>query len=113
MALPPYLIEVDQEDIEEIILALKAYNLLHLIKVTILGDDCDIQEILNIKNLKKCSRFRCHTLTTKECIVCNEKYCEDHLNYCNSCGDYACDNHMTISFEFDTHRGKEVCKNCD
>lgn len=88
----PYLIEVDQENIEEVILTLKANNLLHLIKVTtILGDDCDIEEILNIKHLKKCSKFRCHMLTTKKCDVCYSNFCEDHLNKCRSCGNYMCD----------------------
>jgi len=113
MSLPPYLIEVNQENIEEIILLLKGSNLLHLIKVTtVLGDDCDIEEILNIKNLVKCSKIRCHILSTKKCHICNDIYCEDHLNKCKSCNNYTCDKHMTISFEFDTHSGREVCKNC-
>lgn len=114
MDLPPYLIEVNQFNIEEIILCLKSNNLLHLIKVTtVLGDDCDIEEILNIKNLVKCSKIRCHVLTTKKCGVCNDTYCEDHLHRCRSCSNYTCDKHITISFDIDTHSEQEICENCD
>jgi len=50
MSSPPYLIEVQQEDINKVLTILKDNNMLDMIKVTtVLGDTCDIDEILKQK----------------------------------------------------------------
>ena len=113
--LHPYLIEVNQEDIKDILTVLDENDMLKRVKVTtILGDDWSFKEIyeelLNSSPKRKCKI--CCKLDTEICKICEKYYCWVHINKCKLCKNYVCNNDTTISFQF-YHNGEEICKTCN
>lgn len=114
----PYLVEVDQKDIEKFLRIIKKHNFLDSIKITtVLGDSFSKEEIDDILNgdlndeLSDDDCLHCKFLGFRnsfhKCKICNVLRCENHITQCSFCKEFVCENHIY------THERGGVCNSCN